>query len=120
GALGVRAEQIVAALPSAQQAALPHVLSLLVNIGEEQNAVTARRPAWSALTHEAQRELVRALVEARLFVSELTGDVPTFGVAHEALLRRWPRVVEWVERHRQSLQIRTRVAAQAERWAAAN
>jgi len=119
GALGVRAEQIVAALPAAQQAALPHVLSLLVNIGEEQNAVTARRPAWSALTHEAQRELVRALVEARLFVSELTGDVPTFGVAHEALLRRWPRVVEWVERHRQSLQIRTRVAAQAERWAAA-
>ena len=119
GALGVRAEQIVAALPAAQQAALPHVLSLLVNIGEAQNAVTARRPAWSALTHEAQRELVRALVEARLFVSELTGDVPTFGVAHEALLRRWPRVVEWVERHRQSLQIRTRVAAQAERWAAA-
>ncbi|GGY96666.1 winged helix-turn-helix domain-containing protein [Pseudoduganella plicata] len=119
GALGVRAEQIVAALPAAQQAALPHVLSLLVNIGEEQNAVTARRPAWSALTHEAQRELVRALVEARLFVSELTGEVPTFGVAHEALLRRWPRVVEWVERHRQSLQIRTRVAAQAERWAAA-
>jgi DNA-binding winged helix-turn-helix (wHTH) protein/tetratricopeptide (TPR) repeat protein len=119
GALGVRAEQIVAALPAAQQAALPHVLSLLVNIGEEQNAVTARRPAWSALTHEAQRELVRALVEARLFVSELTGDVPTFGVAHEALLRRWPRVVEWVERHRQSLQVRTRVAAQAERWAAA-
>lgn len=119
GALGVRAEQIVAALPAAQQAALPHVLSLLVNIGEERTAVTARRPAWSALTHEAQRELVRALVEARLFVSELTGDVPTFGVAHEALLRRWPRVVEWVERHRQSLQIRTRVAAQAERWAAA-
>jgi eukaryotic-like serine/threonine-protein kinase len=119
GALGVRAEQIVAALPAAQQAALPHVLSLLVNIGEAQSAVTARRPAWSALTHDAQRELVRALVEARLFVSELTGDVPTFGVAHEALLRRWPRVVEWVERHRQSLQIRTRVAAQAERWAAA-
>lgn len=123
GALGVRAEQVVAALPAAQQAALPHVLSLLVNIGdavgEEQNAVTARRTPWSALDTEAKRELVRALVEARLFVSELTGDVPTFGVAHEALLRRWPRVVEWVERHRQALQVRTRVASQAERWAAA-
>ncbi len=119
GALGVRAEQIVAALPAAQQAALPHVLSLLVDIGEEQSAVTARRPAWSALTSEAQRELVAALVEARLFVSELAGDVPGFGVAHEALLRRWPRVVEWIERHRHALQIRTRVAAQAERWQAA-
>ncbi len=119
GALGVRAEQIVAALPAAQQAALPHVLSLLVDIGEEQSAVTARRPAWSALTSEAQRDLVAALVEARLFVSELAGDTPSFGVAHEALLRRWPRVVEWIERHRHALQIRTRVTAQAERWHAA-
>ena len=119
GALGVRAEQVVAALPAAQQAALPHVLSLLVAVGDEQHAVTARRPAWAALGTEPERDLVRALVEARLFVSELSGDVPGFGVAHEALLRRWPRVADWIERHRQDLQLRTRVMAQAGRWAAA-
>jgi DNA-binding winged helix-turn-helix (wHTH) protein/tetratricopeptide (TPR) repeat protein len=119
GALGVRAEQVVVALPAAQQAALPHVLSLLVAVGDEQHAVTARRPAWEALTTEPERDLVRALVEARLFVSELSGDVPGFGVTHEALLRRWPRVADWIERHRQDLQVRTRVTAQAERWAAA-
>jgi DNA-binding winged helix-turn-helix (wHTH) protein/tetratricopeptide (TPR) repeat protein len=119
GALGMRAEHVVAALPAAQQAALPHVLSLLVAVGDEQNAVTARRPAWSALATGAQRDLVRALVEARLFVSELSGEVPGFGVAHEALLRRWPRVAHWIDRHRQDLQLRTRVAAQAGRWAAA-
>jgi DNA-binding winged helix-turn-helix (wHTH) protein/tetratricopeptide (TPR) repeat protein len=118
GALGARAEQVVAALPAAQQAALPHVLSLLVAVGDEQHAVTARRPAWSALGTEPERDLVRALVEARLFVSELSGEVPGFGVAHEALLRRWPRVAEWIELHRQDLQLRTRVTAQAERWAA--
>ncbi|GGX88881.1 transcriptional regulator [Massilia dura] len=118
GALGVRAEQVVAALPAAQQAALPHVLSLLVAVGDEQHAVTARRPAWEALATEPQRELVRALVDARLLVSELSGEVPCFGVAHEALLRRWPRVADWIERHRQDLQVRTRVTAQAERWAA--
>ncbi|HEX8606550.1 MAG TPA: transcriptional regulator, partial [Pseudoduganella sp.] len=83
------------------------------------HAVTARRPAWAALTTEPERDLVRALVEARLFVSELSGDVPGFGVTHEALLRRWPRVADWIERHRQDLQVRTRVTAQAERWAAA-
>ncbi|WP_338763498.1 winged helix-turn-helix domain-containing protein [Massilia sp. METH4] len=118
GALGVRAEQVVAALPAAQQAALPNVLSLLVAVGDEQNAVTARRPAWSALATEAARDLVRALVEARLFVSELSGEVASFGVTHEALLRRWPRVADWIERHRQDLQLRTRLTAQAERWAA--
>jgi len=117
GAIGVRAEQVVDGLKPEQVAALPHVLSLLVNIGDEQAAVTARRSPWSLLRSDAERELVRAMVEARLFVSELAGDVPSFGVAHEALLRRWPRVVEWIERYRHALQLRTRLSGQAARWA---
>jgi len=119
GALGVRAEQVVSAQSAAQQAALPHVLSLLVNVGDDQGAVTGRRAAWSSLHGDAARELVRAMVENRLFVSELSAGVPSFGVAHEALLRRWPRVAEWIEQHRHALQVRTRLGAQAERWAAA-
>ncbi len=116
GAVAVRAEQVVTSLTPAQTAALPHVLSLLVDVAEEQGAITARRPAWSSLRNAEGRELVRALVEARLFVSELSGDVPSFGVAHEALLRRWPRVAEWIERHRHALQVRTRISKEAERW----
>ena len=119
GALGVRAEQVVSAQSAAQQAALPHVLSLLVNVGDELGAVTGRRAAWSSLHDDAARELVRAMVENRLFVSELSAGVPSFGVAHEALLRRWPRVAEWIEQHRHALQVRTRLGAQAERWALA-
>jgi DNA-binding winged helix-turn-helix (wHTH) protein/tetratricopeptide (TPR) repeat protein len=118
GAVGVRAEQVVAALKPEQVTALPHVLSLLVNIGDEQAAVTARRSPWSLLRSDAEKELVRAMVEARLFVSELAGDVPSFGVAHEALLRRWPRVADWIERYRHALQLRTRLSGQAARWAA--
>jgi DNA-binding winged helix-turn-helix (wHTH) protein len=119
GALGVRAEQVVSAQSAAQQAALPHVLSLLVNVGEEQGAVTGRRAAWTSLHGDAARELVRAMVESRLLVSELAAGVPSFGVAHEALLRRWPRVAEWIEQHRHALQVRTRLGAQAERWSLA-
>ncbi|WP_395398938.1 transcriptional regulator [Pseudoduganella sp. UC29_106] len=118
GAIGIRAEQVVAALKPEQVAALPHVLSLLVNIGDEQAAVTARRSPWSLLRSDAEKELVRAMVEARLFVSELAGDVPSFGVAHEALLRRWPRVADWIERYRHALQLRTRLSGQATRWVA--
>jgi DNA-binding winged helix-turn-helix (wHTH) protein/tetratricopeptide (TPR) repeat protein len=117
GAIGVRAEQVVASLQAEQVAALPHVLSLLVNIGDEQAAVTARRSPWSLLRNDAEKELVRVMVEARLFVSELAGEVPSFGVAHEALLRRWPRVAEWIERYRHALQLRTRISGQARRWA---
>ena len=116
GAVGVRAEQVVSRLTSDQVASLPHVLSLLVNVGEDQSAVTSRRSPLAMLRVESERDLVRVMVEARLFVSELAGDVPSFGVAHEALLRRWPRVAEWIEHHRSSLQLRTRISGQAARW----
>ncbi|WP_342116191.1 nSTAND1 domain-containing NTPase [Pseudoduganella sp. OTU4001] len=117
GAVGVRAEQVVSQLDAGQIAALPHVLSLLVNVGEDQGSVTSRRSPLNMLRTEKERDLVRVMVEARLFVSELAGDVPSFGVAHEALLRRWPRVAEWIERHRNALQLRTRIGNQAARWA---
>ncbi|MYM81949.1 AAA family ATPase [Duganella sp. FT50W] len=116
GAIGARAEQVICALGAAQIAALPHVLSQLVLVAEDETTVSSRRVPWSALRNDAENKLVQALVDARLFVSDLQGGAPTFGIAHEALLRRWPRVVEWIEEHRQALQIRSRISAQAKRW----
>lgn len=116
GAIGARAEQVVAALTPAQIAALPHVLSQLVSVADGQFAVTARRAPWTVLRSAAEQDLVHALVDARLFVSELSGDVATFGVAHEALLRGWPRVQAWIAQHRHALQVRTRIGQQAARW----
>jgi len=120
GAVGVRAEQVVSTLTPSQIVALPHVLSLLVNVGEDQSAVTSRRSPLSMLRTEDEKELVRVMVEARLFVSELAGDVPSFGVAHEALLRQWPRVVTWIDQYRNALQLRTRLVGQARRWVEAD
>jgi len=119
GAIGARAEQVVAALGQEEAAALPRVLSQLVSIAEDQVAVTARAVPWSTLGVGPERELVKAMVEARLFVSSLVSGTAMFGIAHEALLRRWPRAQAWIERHRQTLQVLTRVGAQASRWDAA-
>jgi DNA-binding winged helix-turn-helix (wHTH) protein/tetratricopeptide (TPR) repeat protein len=116
GAIGARAEQVISALGPAQIAALPHVLSQLVLVAEDEATVTSRRVPWSALRSDAENKLVQALVDAHLFVSDLQGGAPAFGIAHEALLRRWPRVVAWIEEHRQTLQVRSRISAQARRW----
>jgi DNA-binding winged helix-turn-helix (wHTH) protein len=116
GAIGARAEQVVAGLDRAEIDALPLVLSLLVSLSEDELAVTSRRAAWSTLPPGPVHELVKALVDARLFVSGLAGGVPTYGIAHEAVLRRWPRVVAWVDNHRHALQVRARVRSQAARW----
>jgi len=116
GAIGARAEQVISALGAAQIAALPQVLSQLVLVAEDEATVSSRRVPWSVLRNEAEHKLVQALVDAHLFVSDLQGGAPTFGLAHEALLRRWPRVVAWIEEHRQALQMRSRISAQARRW----
>ena len=117
GAIGHRAEEVVGRMSDDQRAALPRLLSLVVTVSPTDDAVTGRRAPWSALQTAAERELVTTLVETRLFVSELVGAEPGFGVAHEALLRRWPRVTEWIDRHRNALRVRARVAQLAKRWA---
>jgi DNA-binding winged helix-turn-helix (wHTH) protein len=116
GAIGARAEQVISALGPAQIAALPQLLSRLVLVAEDEATVTARRVPWSDVSNDDETRLVQALVDAHLFVSDLHGGAPAFGLAHEALLRRWPRVVAWVEEHRQALQTRSRISAQARRW----
>lgn len=118
GAIGQRAEEVIAGLSKEQAAALPRVLSLLLTLSEADDAVTARRAPWSALGTPAERELVMALVDTRLFVSELVDEAPGFGVAHEALLRRWPRVTAWIAEHRHSLRVRSRISLLATRWVA--
>jgi len=116
GAIGARAEQVTQALDEAQVAALPGMLAQLVCIAEDDLPVTSRRLPWATLADSASQALAKAMVEARLFVSDLTAGVPTFGIAHDALLRRWPRAVAWIENHRHALQLRTRISLQAARW----
>ncbi|MFL6673087.1 MAG: winged helix-turn-helix domain-containing protein [Massilia sp.] len=117
GAIAQRAEQVVGQFSDAQKAALDRVMSLVVVVAANEETVTGRRAPWSALRDDAERQVVAAFVESRLFVSELMGDVPGFGIAHEAILRRWPRMREWIETHKGALLERGRLAQLAARWA---
>lgn len=116
GAIGQRAEQVVLGLDEVQRAALPHILSLLVVVSDDGVNASSRRAPWSALGNDAARETVTALIESRLFVSDLAGDTPVFGIAHDAILRRWPRVTGWIAAHRNALAARARLARHAGRW----
>lgn len=118
GAIGQRAEEVISALTEAQRAALPRVLSMLVTLSAGDDTLASWRAPRSALRSAGERELVDALVEHRLFVSELVGDESGFGLAHEALLRRWPRVTSWISEHRELLRTRGRIALLTRRWLA--
>ena len=134
GLIAAQAEQLLQSLSPEQQAGLPQVLALLVTLAEDESApVASHRARWSDLAGPAERELVQALVDARLLVSDGreefavpadadagkgagAASTPGFRVAHEALLRRWPRVTAWIAQHRQNLHTRSRLREQVQRW----
>lgn len=118
GAIGKNAEQAIAQLSTAEKDSLPRVLSLLVTLREDEQSITSRTALWQQLQNDAERTLVQAMVEHRLFVSHLHNAVPCFSVAHEALLRRWPRATAWIAEHHQSLSVKSRLQHLTKRWLA--
>jgi DNA-binding winged helix-turn-helix (wHTH) protein/tetratricopeptide (TPR) repeat protein len=116
GALARRAELTFAQLDANVAAAFVPVLQRLVVVASDGEEVAASIVRWRDLANRAQRRLVQHLVDAHLLVSLLENSEPCFTVAHEALLRHWPRVVDWVESHRTLLRSRSRIAEMAQRW----
>ena len=116
GAIAHRAEQVFAALPLPVQASLDIVLSKLIVIQPDSDAVSARRIDTTALDAHA-KNLIDAFIRSRLFVGNHHNRHPTVGVVHEALLRQWPRAVEWAHDNQRLLQAKTRLQRAAARWA---
>ena len=70
----------------------------------------AKQPARLEALPAPSRRLVGLFVEARLLVSGKGSDGDAVEIAHEALLRTWPELVEWIETGRRELKKRRRVS----------
>lgn len=118
GALATRAEEVFSSLDAEAQATFPTVLRRLVVIDPTRGDSAARRSApLDAFTDASTRRLVSAFIDARLFVADRGEQgVATVTVAHEALIRHWPRVQEWLSSDREYLATRSRVEAAASLW----
>ena len=115
GALAHRAEEAFAGLDAFTQDSLGQVFAKLIVMQQDTDAVSARRVHWQALDGHA-RALAEAFVKARLFVGDLSDGEAGFRVAHEALLRQWPRAREWIHDNRRLLQAKSRMQRAATRW----
>lgn len=116
GAIGKNAEQAIAKLSAAEKDSLPRVLSMLVTLREDEKSITSRSGRVAQLQTDAERTLVQTMVEQRLFVSHLQNGEPCFSIAHEALLRRWPRATAWIAEHFDSLSVKSRLQHLTRRW----
>ncbi len=115
GALARHAETTFLALPESVQATLPRILQHVVTIGQsddsaEQERVVRRHAQFTAFPEASPaRQLIDAFITHRLFTTGKGADAPTFTVAHESLLRVWPRASTWAEGNRDLLRIRARI-----------
>jgi WD40 repeat protein/DNA-binding winged helix-turn-helix (wHTH) protein len=125
GALGRHADEVYSSLGDDRLKHLAQKIFLeLVHLGEDANAGhgndTRRRVSKMELLSLGRAEEVEQLL-ARLASSRLisTGrsEQETFvEVSHEALIREWPGLREWIAAHRDALRLERRLRQAAEEW----
>jgi WD40 repeat protein len=117
GAIAKRAEDIFGAQPLAAREALPHVLRALTAPGGAGAATVARpAPLRAFRPGTASRQIVEALLAARLLVASNERGEPTVRLAHEALLTRWDRAAAQTAIDRRDLETRKLIESQLSRW----
>jgi len=137
GALGQRAEELYAQLDVDEQALARQMFLRLVALGEGAEDTRRRvvRAELDALdsgptTHTAAADgaalrstpsaggVIEAFGQGRLlsFDRDLRSGAPTVEVAHEALLREWARLRDWLSASRADLRLQRQLATAAGDW----
>ncbi len=121
-AIATRANAVFESLTPEQQAVARRVMLRLTQPGEATEDTRRRAELDELVTGEAERPsieaAVNALVAARLLTAsrdDLTG-APQVDVAHEALIRAWPRLRQWLDEDRQGLLVHRRLTEAAQEW----
>lgn len=122
GALTKRAEEIYEAFSAPAQEATRQMFLRLVTLGEGAEDTRRRVLQTELLSLSGQGDLMHQVIERFGQYRLLTFDhdpltrTSTVEVAHEALIRRWPRMRSWLNESRESLRLQRRLASAAEDW----
>jgi DNA-binding SARP family transcriptional activator/WD40 repeat protein len=112
GALAYMADEVYAHFSPDQQAIVRGLFLRLAETGMGQDDVRRRAPLSELLNDADQADVLGTLVERRLVV---TGDT-TAEVAHEAILRAWPRLRTWLEENREGRRVQRALSVAARDW----
>ncbi len=127
GALAKHAEAVFSTLQPHEQRAFPLVMRYLVTLSQGEEEVPNRRTvpyrdfaASEGTDHDQKagaKGFVDLFIEKRLLVADTDpqGEV-TVCVAHEALLREWQRIKEWLTENREFLRMRDRLDSNLKLW----
>jgi WD40 repeat protein len=123
GALAKHAEQVYTSLPSDEHRHLARALFLrLIEPGTTEQDTTRRRAAWNELilSDPAQTTIMQVcanrFIGARLLTTNRVGDAVTLEVAHEALIREWTRLSDWLKSARDDVGLQKQIAQDTAAW----
>ena len=117
GAVGRLAEATYTRLSEPERVAARRILLRLADAGEEESVFVRRRVPLDEL--EPSRDEHAAAALAALTDSRLvTADQGTLEVAHEALLREWPRLRAWLEEDAEGRRLHQHLIHAASEWQA--
>ncbi|WP_433380557.1 caspase, EACC1-associated type [Actinoplanes sp. CA-142083] len=112
-AVATSAERVYESLGAGSREALRRMLPRLVQVGDNTPDTVRPTSRDDLLRTDDDRLALEAFTDARL----ITQDQDSVRLSHEALLRVWPRLVEWLDEDRDWLLISQRLAADADNWA---
>jgi transcriptional regulator with XRE-family HTH domain len=123
GALVRQAESTYASLPSEEHRKLARTLFLrLIDPGATEQDTTRRRAARSELELSDLKETVileevsEAFIKARLLTSTTVAGTAVLEVSHEALIREWPRLANWLQVAREDIRLQQTISEDATSW----
>ncbi len=118
GALISAAEEVLVGSSGDVDTLFRDVMRELVGVAEDGTATRRYAPLARFAEGSAARTLLERLVARRLCVTtdEGRGDGPVTRLAHEALIRSWPRAQRWLEEETSLLRIRDELARDAAVW----
>jgi WD40 repeat protein/DNA-binding SARP family transcriptional activator len=111
-AVSQSAESLYDAMDTSQRSRLRSLLLRLVMPDEDGGTVRARVPRTRLAADEAHQRLLELLVDARL----VSIDGETVQIAHEALVRVWPRLRGWLDDDIDGQRLFRHLAGAADAW----
>jgi transcriptional regulator with XRE-family HTH domain len=123
GALVKHAEAIYAALPSEEHRGLARALFVrLIDPGMTDQDIMRRRAALTEFVLDDPtrtrllRETIDTFIAARLLSTDTRAGFATVEVSHEALIREWPRLSNWLQVAREDIRLQQLISEDVAEW----
>jgi WD40 repeat protein/class 3 adenylate cyclase len=116
GAIAHTAETLYQGLSADEQEMARDIFLRLTELGEGTEDTRRRATFEELLSHTDQPEEVRAVLNALADARLITLSEETAEVAHEALIREWPTLREWLNQDREGLRLHRHLTEAAYEW----